>query len=66
MKVFTALTFISLIIEVSKFFLKSNTKDGNINKKGLIMKQPEKIERLISVHTRFFKIRKSSRSCYQS
>ena len=66
MKVFTALTLISLIIEVSKFFLKSNTKDGNINKKGLIMKQPEKIESLISVHTRFFKIRKSSRSFYQS
>ena len=57
MKVVKPLTLLSIINEVSEFFLKSNKLDGGINKKSFIMKnvqnQPEKIERLISMDMKF-------------
>ena len=57
MKVVKPLTLLSMINEVSEFFLKSNKQDGGINKKSFIMKnvqnQPEKIERLISMDMKF-------------
>ena len=57
MKVVKPLTLLSIINEVSEFFLKSDKLDGGINKKSFIMKnvqnQPEKIERLISMDMKF-------------
>ena len=57
LKVVKPLTLLSIINEVSEFFLKSNKQDGGINKKSFIMKkvqnQPEKIERLISMDMKF-------------
>ena len=60
-----ALTLVSLTNEVSEFFLKSHEQGRGINKKGLIMKnvqnQPEKIERVISMHIKFSTLTKSSK-----
>ena len=45
MKVIKALTLVSLINEVSEFFLKPNKQDGGINEKR--PKPTEKIDKLI-------------------
>lgn len=58
LKVVKALTTVSLINEVSEFFLNFHKQGGGINKKGIVMKnnqnQPEKIKRVISMHIKFF------------
>ena len=58
LKVIKALTTVSLINEVSEFFLNFNKQGGGINKKSIVMKnnqnQPEKIKRVISMHIKFF------------
>ena len=65
MKVVKALTLVSLINKVCEFFLKSNKHCGRIKKKGLIMKnvqkQPEKIDRSISMHIKLSVILKFSK-----
>lgn len=65
MKVSNAFTLVSLINEVSEFSLKSDKQDRDINKKGLVVKnvqnQPEKIEIIFSIHTKFSLILKSSK-----
>ena len=65
MKVVKALALLSLINIVFEFFLKSIEQDGGIKKKSLTMRnfqnRPEKIQRLISMHIRFFIILKSSK-----
>ena len=64
MKVSNAFTLVSLINEVSEFSLKSNKQDRDINK-GLVVKnvqnQPEKIDIIFSIHTKFSLILKSSK-----
>ena len=65
MKVVKALALASLINIVFKFFLKSIKQDRGIKKKEFnyekLPNQPEKIQRLILMHIKFFMIMKSSK-----
>ena len=65
-KVVKTCTLVSLINEVSKISLNSKKQDGGTKPPKSLQNQPEKIERLISMHIKFSIILKSFRSCYES